>query len=259
MSAASRRIERSTDETDAREAPPDEARGSMWLIPALLLGALFIVIAVNAHAALYKWTDPNGHVHYSDQLPPDAVNQTSYQLNRQGMTIRKTEQVHPVAKPKDESEAQRLKDAERERMIAQRRDRALIESYANESEIDLAKARAVATIEGQVQSAQAFIGQMTKRRDELEATKTTFAPRPVPGSIEREIETIDAEIARQNEFIAGKKKESATVAARYDSDRQRYRELRGEPVSSVVTTDDGQHSSSRIAGIELTSAQAEKK
>lgn len=256
MSAASRRIER-TDET--HETPPGEARGSMWLIPALLLGALFIVMAANAHAALYKWTDANGHVHYSDKLPADAVNDASYQLNRQGMTIRKVEQARPVAKPKDASEAQREKDAERERMLAQRRDRALIESYSNESEIDLAKKRALATIDGQMQSAQAFIAQMGKRRDELESKKTTFAPRPVPGSIEREIETIDAEVVRQNEFIASKQKESATVAARYDSDKQRFRELRGEPAGSVVTTDDGQHSSSRIAGIELTSAQPAKK
>jgi hypothetical protein len=77
----------------------------------------------------------------------------------------------------------------------------------------------------------------------------------VPGSIVREIETIDEEVARQNEFIAAKRKESATVAARYDSDRQRFRELRGETGGSVVTTDDGRSSSAEVAKLELTSAK----
>ncbi|MDQ2915559.1 MAG: hypothetical protein M3R40_00075, partial [Pseudomonadota bacterium] len=130
------------------------------------------------------------------------------------------------------------------------------ESYTNEGEIDLAKSRAIATIDGQVQSAAAFIAQMTKRRAELESEKVTFAPRPVPGAIEREIETIDAELARQNELIASKKKESATVAARYEADRQRFIELRnGQPSGAVVTSSDGRYSATQPAGIKLTSAR----
>jgi hypothetical protein len=179
-------------------------------------GALLVFAAQHAHAALYKWTDERGIVHYSDQLPPDAVNRASYELNRQGQTIRKTEQARPIVQhvPKNEPAEQKLRAAERERMLALRRDKALLESYANEAEIDLARSRALATIDGQTQSADALIAQMTKRRQELVSQEATFAPRPVPGSIKREIESIDGELARQREFIAAKKKESATIAAR---------------------------------------------
>jgi hypothetical protein len=237
---------------------PVDARESSAIFLALLLGAVFITIAANAQATLYKWTDERGMVHYSDQLPADAVNRASYELNRNGLTVKKTEQARPVVQrvPKTESEEQRMRVADRERVIAARRDRALVESYTNEGEIDLAKSRAVATIDDQVQSARAFIAQMMKRRGELESKKATFAPRPAPGSIEREIETIDAEIARQNEFIAGKNKESASVAARYDADRQRFHELRsGEPTGSVVTSSDGRYSARQPVGIELTSSR----
>jgi hypothetical protein len=236
----------------------DESRRSTWLLPALLLGAVLLAVVPRAHAALYKWTDERGIVHYSDKMPADGVNRASYELSRQGLTIRKTEQARPAPQrvaPKSESEEQRIRQAERDRLLAARRDRALVESYTNENEIELAKSRAVATIEGLVQSAEAFIAQMQKRREELEAKKATFAPRPVPGSLQREIETIDSEVGRQNEFIAAKRKESATVAARYDSDRQRFRELRGETGGSVVTTDDGRSSSAEVAKLELTSAK----
>lgn len=252
------RIQRNTGPVTASALAPADARHSLPLVLALLLGALFVAIAAHAHATLYKWMDERGVVHYSDQLPVDAVNRANYELNRNGLTVKKTAQARPVVQqiPKTEDDEQRLRQAERDRMIAARRDRALIESYANEAEIDLAKSRAVATIQGQVQSAEAFIAQMTKRREELESKKAGYAPRPVPGSIERELETIASELGRQNELIAGKKKESASVAARYDADKQRFRELHNVgPSGSLVTSSDGRYSAADPAGIRLTSAR----
>jgi hypothetical protein len=231
--------------------------GSTVLLPMLLLGALLVALAAPAHAALYKWTDERGAVHYSDKIPPESVNRPRYELNRQGMTIRKTEPARPVVQkiPKTEDEEQKIRQAERERVLAERRDRALVESYANEREIDLAKTRAIATIDGQLQSAQAFIVQMQKRREELESKKSTFAPRPVPGSLEREIETIDSEVSRQNEFIAAKRKESAMTAARYDSDKQRFRELRGGiPSGSALTAANDQIAEATLPTLTLTGA-----
>ena len=227
-------------------------------IAALLLCAIVAAAAGRAHAALYKWTDEHGIVHYSDKLPVEAVNRANSELSRQAITLHKTEQARPaaqrVAKSGDNDE-QKLREAERERVLAMRRDRALIESYANEAEIDLAKSRAMATIDGQLQSAHAFVAQMSKRRRELEDKKPTFAPRPVPGAIVREIETIDAEVARQNESIAAKQKESAGVAARYDADKQRFRELRAGSGGGVVTSSDGRFAANQPVGMELTSAR----
>ena len=197
-------------------------------------------------------------MHYSDKLPVEAVNRANSELSRQAITLHKTEQARPVAQrvaKSGDNDEQKLREAERERVLAMRRDRALIESYANEAEIDLAKSRAMATIDGQLQSAHAFVAQMSKRRRELEDKKPTFAPRPVPGAIVREIETIDAEVARQNELIAAKQKESAGVAARYDADKQRFRELRAGSGGGVVTSSDGRFAANQPVGMELTSAR----
>jgi hypothetical protein len=257
MTTVSSRSKRSTGQRATHASAAVGAHGSSSLFAALLVGAMLATLAATAQATLYKWADEHGVVHYSDQLPVDAVNRANYELNRNGLTVKKTEQARAVVQqrvPKNESEEQRMREAERERVIATRRDRALIESYTNEGEIDLAKSRAVATIDGQVQSATAFIAQMTKRREVLEGQKATFAPRPVPGAIEREIETIGEELVRQNELVAGKKKESAAVAARYESDKQRFRELRN-PGASVITSSDGRYSASQPVGMALTSAR----
>ena len=131
-------------------------RRTTVLLSILLAGVCLFAVTSRAEAGLYKWTDERGKIHYSDKIPAEAVNGANLQLNRQGLTIRKTEQVKPSTQPvaKTESDEQRIRQAERDKLLAARRDRALVESYANEKEIDLEKARAVATIDGQVQSEQ---------------------------------------------------------------------------------------------------------
>jgi len=220
--------------------------------------ALLVFTAQYAHAALYKWTDERGVVHYSDQLPADAVNQASYELNRQAQTVRKTEQARPVVQhvPKNDTDEQKLREAQREQMLALRRDKALIESYANEGEIDLAKSRAIATIEGQLQSAEGLIAQMSKRRVDLVNQEATYAPRPVPGGIKREIETIDAELGRQKDYIDAKKRESATIAERYEADKLRFRELTApSPSGAVVTSDEPRVAGGQRSALKLTSTR----
>ena len=236
-----------------------EVRRTTVLLTMLLASVCLFAITSNAEAGLYKWTDDRGIIHYSDQMPADAVNRANQQLSRQGLTVSKTEKARPSTQPVGASEADelRIRQAERDKLLAARRDRALVESYSNEKEIDLAKARAVATIDGQMESAQSYIAQMQKRRDELEGKKGTYAPRPIPGALVLELETIDAEVARQHEFVAAKKRESANVAARYDADKQRFRELRsGEPGAAVVATEDGRYSSADPAAFRLTGTSA---
>jgi Domain of unknown function (DUF4124) len=42
----------------------------------ILLSFALILFALNANAALNKWVDANGKVHYSDTVPPDVDSQT---------------------------------------------------------------------------------------------------------------------------------------------------------------------------------------
>lgn len=219
-----------------------EASGSMWLLPALLVGIVLFAIASSAHATLYKWVDQHGFVHYSDRLPPDVVNRASTQLNREGIAVKNIGQAPTAAELQARQAAQKRKhELDRERMLAERRDRALLDSYTNESDIDLAKTRALATIEGQITSAQAYIAQIAKRRGELQAKQATYAPGAVPGSIRSEVASIDADLARQAEFVVGKQKEAAAVAARYDADKRRFHALK----SSVA--DDASPNATRLS------------
>ncbi len=200
-----------------------------------------------ASAATYKWVDDKGVVHYTDKVPPEAVNRGNVELSKDGVPLRK---VDPALTP--EQRRAREQEEERKRQVAKqqeetaRRDRALLASYASESEIDLAKARALNTIDAVLQSTTAYTEQLTKRRVELKAKMEGYKNRPVPPVIERELEGLDEELARQAEVVAAKRKEIAGVTARYDADKTRYRELTvgktpGEIAASTGITQTSTH------------------
>ena len=44
-------------------------------------------------AAMYKWVDERGVVHYTDKMPPEAVDKASVELNKQGVPINRTDKA----------------------------------------------------------------------------------------------------------------------------------------------------------------------
>ena len=185
-----------------------------------------------AEAAMYKWVDEKGVTHYTDTMPPDAVNKGNIEFNKQGIAIRKTDPaVTPEQRKAREAEAEQQREAAKQQAETARRDRALLDSYTTESDIDLAKNRSLRTVEAALKSAQAYSAQLTKRKAELSAGKTALAGKPVPANLERELAAADTELARQAELIARKEQELVTIATRYDADKARWQALKGGRVT----------------------------
>jgi hypothetical protein len=204
----------------------DECPARFALATALLAVAMFLAGMGEVRAATYKWTDEKGVVHYSDKLPPEAVDKARVELNKQGVPIKKTDQaLTPEQRRTIEQDAERQRSAERAREEIARRDRALVSSYTSEAEIDLARNRSLQTINTVILSAQAFSEQLNKRKVDVEAKKAESGGKPVAAVLDRELESIDLELARQADVIAQKQRETTTITAKYDADKQRWREL----------------------------------
>lgn len=204
-------------------AGPHSAR--MRAIVAFAAAATLLALAGHARAALYKWVDEHGEVHYSDKVPPEAVNKGNVELNKQAVPIKKTD---PALTP-EQLKAKAAED-ERQRVLAKqqeevaRRDRALLASYTSENEIDLARTRALQTIDNVMQSAQAYSAQLAKRKEALVAKKAAAGDK-ASANLDHELEMLNGEIERQADLVAQKKREAATVTAKYDADKARWREL----------------------------------
>lgn len=219
--------------------------GPGWAV--LALGALVAATqAVPARGATYKWVDEKGVVHYTDKIPPEAVNKGSTVLDKQARPVKRIEPA-PTAEQlrAREAEEEQKRTAARVQEEMARRDRALLNSYTHEAEIDLARARALATIDAQVDSAQGYVAQLRKRKDDLEARRASAGAKGLPQAQERELEGADRELARQGKLIELKGTERAAAIAKYDADKARWRELRAIAEANAAAAGGARPSSAR--------------
>ena len=190
-----------------------------------LAGAL--AYALPAKSATYKWVDEKGVVHYTDKLPPEMANKGGTMLDKQARPVKR---IEPAPTP-EQVRAREAEDEQR-RLLAKaneeiaRRDRALISSYTTEGEIDLARSRALGTIDAQLESSTAYLHQLNRRKDELAKRREALAGKQMTPAMEREVEGTDSELEKTLAFLDQKKKERVAVVARYDADRTRWRELK---------------------------------
>lgn len=203
-----------------------------------LAGIALLVLAVGAvHATTYKWVDDQGVVHYTDKIPPEALNKGNTVLDKNGVPIRRTDPpLSPEQRRARADEEARQQQLAKDRELIERRDRALLATYTVESEIDLARNRALSTIDAQVQSSAAYTGTLNKRKVELDGKKTALGDKPMPAVMERELANINTELAKQADLVAAKQREIVAVNAKYDADKKRWKELRAATEAQMSGT-----------------------
>ena len=205
---------------------PADVRVSIAHPACVLAAAALAALAPVSFAATYKWVDENGITHYTDHVPPEQIDKGRVELNKQGLPVRKIDPA-PTAEQRKAKEAEeaRAREVAREKEDVARRNRALLQSYTSEAEIELARKRAISTIDAVIASAQAYSEQLQKRKTDVARKKAEYGDKPVPAAVEREAATVDGELVQQDELIAQKKHEAVEVQAKYDSILARWREL----------------------------------
>jgi multidrug efflux pump subunit AcrA (membrane-fusion protein) len=192
---------------------------------ACSLLALVLLAAGAAHAAMYRWVDSNGRVHYSDTLPPTYQKSGAAEMNKQGTVIKRTQ-----------SEAERRAEAERQaelaRMKAERDkqaqlDRALTQTYTSEAEIDLARDRALEHHRLLIKSSQiraeavnATLADLKDRMARIEKNGRKVGP----GLVEQ-FEQAERESLELKRTILNNEEALVRVRDKYTADKLRFREL----------------------------------
>jgi chromosome segregation ATPase len=200
----------------------------------LALGAL-----PAAAAGMYKWTDDQGMVHYSDQMPADAVNKGGVMMDKQGRQIKKIDATLTPAQAKlKEAEDERQRQIARVQEDKMRRDVALTHSYTSEEEIEFARSRALQAIESQLKSAETYIADLMRRQQELKKEKIAYGTNPVPRTLDNELVVLEEELARQDKVLAQRRGEIGAINAKYESDKMRWREIRTDqkPAAAASNT-----------------------
>jgi len=196
------------------------------LLIALVVGLAF---SLPASAKMYKWVDDKGTTHYGETIPPEYAGKDRTEINKAGREINKKEILTPEERAAKEQADAEKRNAAEAALEQKRRDKALVNTYSNSREIDLARNRNLQQVEARINSVNSRIKMATDNLLALqnEADSRTKANHKVPVSLQEDLQEAQVRLTRLQKELEKFKAEKAAVEARYDADKVRYKELTG--------------------------------
>jgi hypothetical protein len=196
------------------------------LLIALVVGLAF---SLPASAKMYKWVDDKGTTHYGETIPPEYAGKDRTELNKAGREVNKKEILTPEERAAKEQADAEKRNAAEAALEQKRRDKALVNTYSNSREIDLARNRNLQQVEARINSVNSRIKMATDNLLALqnEADSRTKANHKVPVSLQEDLQEAQVRLTRLQKELEKFKAEKAAVEARYDADKVRYKELTG--------------------------------
>jgi hypothetical protein len=192
---------------------------------ALLASACF---AGGAGRTLYKWVDAQGVTHYGDQVPPEYAGQEQQIINSQGVVINRVEaQKTPEQLA---AEDQKRVDAQQ----SQNRDHNLLSTYASVQEIERLRDQRLTLLSDQIKVTSQFLEVLNGRLAKLRTGSMRFKPYntdpaapAMPDQVAEDLVRLGNDIRTQDQNLHAKQSEESKMRNQFESDIQRFKELKG--------------------------------
>jgi chromosome segregation ATPase len=200
----------------------------------ILCLAVALAFAPAAFAA-YKCVDEKGLTRIGE-TPPDECANVPMQEIRGGQVIRTIAPSLTAEQVKAQQDAaEKVKQAQKEAAEQQRKDLALLNTYASEKEIDMTRDRNVEPVNNRIRVARERIEAIEKRskqiEDEMEFYKAGKsgkgkAAKDTPEQLKENLDRAKKEKATLEKNITASEKEIEQIKAKYDLDRKRWLALK---------------------------------
>lgn len=198
------------------------------------LSLLVAMVFSTAASAAFKCVDEKGQTHIGDTPPAGCAKVVMYEITRGGTIIR---EIQPTmteeqwkAKKEAEEEARIAEKAAREQ---KRKDMALLSTYANEKEFDVARDRNIEPIQQRIKQSHERVKEIDKRvkvvKEEMEfykAGKKKGSGEALPSNLTSELERLEEEKKTIAKNLVSYNKEIAELRTKYETDKRRWVELK---------------------------------
>ena len=180
-----------------------------------LLSLLCAPLALGA----YKCVDEKGATHFGDAPPEACAKVKTYEISKSGAVVRTLEPAATAAEQQaGRAEREQKRDTERAASEMKRKDRALLDSYSSEREIDAARDRNVEMLKGRLTAAVLRMRPIEQREKELERAIESYKARK-PGMAGE----VPAQLRADRERVASEKSSLAATIGKYESDLEQTR------------------------------------
>lgn len=191
-----------------------------------LLVGLASAMPASAAKRTYCCDDAKGRRICGDTLPDQCEGRAYRLTDEKGVT--KHVDAPLTAEQRAQKEAQETRKKEDDRIAAEqrRRDLALLNTYSNERDIDVARDRGVADLEKLLKESQDKLDAALRRRKGFDK-ELEFYPKPKkpPEALLARIKENDEEIAGQQKAVEDRKRDIELLRLKFEDERKRYRTL----------------------------------
>jgi hypothetical protein len=213
-------------------------------ILALLLVSLFTAVQPASAdekkgARIKKCQDARGEWHYGDSADEECARSKVIELDTRG--IQRKEIAAPLTESELKAREQNREQEEKARKLAeeqQRRDQQLLATYAIEDDIILTRDRKISDIEAQIHASQETLTSLhtSLTRLQAQAAEEQRGGKQVSPQTAKTISNNEAQIARHEALIQKMKKDQDAMRTQYQSELERFRELKRKPLPAVPAT-----------------------
>ncbi len=200
-----------------------------WLT---IISFAFIFIFIQpVSAALKKCVDDKGRTqYYNNTPPPECLGKATVEMSDHGVVIKKTKEEVEL---KEAEEQVKREAVEKKRAMDKKRlDTALLATYTDKKEIDLARDRNIQPVELAIKGIEP---RLKVSQDRLEVLKLQFleaqkTKSPALASLKKEMNSAKKEVVRLEDELTKRKEEVENIKARFSAERKRFIELKqGKP------------------------------
>jgi hypothetical protein len=210
--------------------------------PRIALGLMLVSAGLASFGAsadttkvgsVYRWVDDQGVVHYGDSVPPQYAEKEQQLLNKQGVEVSRT-----AAQKSPEQLALEAKQHE-EMLKQQQHDNFLVTTYTSVKDIESLRDVRLDQLQGQRVATEQYVDNLHSRLVALQVRAKLFRPyssrsdaHRLPDDLAEDLVHTINELQAQSNALLAKNEEVSAMKAQFQTDIERYRQLREPQVSA---------------------------
>ena len=200
------------------------------MIRAVLLTFSLLCYSTMVSAALYKWVDEKGNIHYTSTPPPESAVHDREVIGKQGRVIKTIRgQMTPEEKAAYEQRLLEEERAAKEKADREEYDRRLMLTYSSLYDLEKTREQRVSTQDELIEAFKQTRNQAGEEYDEL-LSQAILEERQgkVPSEqLKAQMRSAKREFEGAEEELAAATQERQELVQRFDKELSRFKELKG--------------------------------
>ncbi|MDH5190096.1 MAG: hypothetical protein OEW89_02475 [Gammaproteobacteria bacterium] len=205
---------------------------SLLVTAIFMFGVAQISQANSSGKKTFKcWTNKEGIRECGNVVPPEYAQKGHEEVNVEGRVVDKVERAKTVEELKEAARLKAIEQSNKKKAELQARyDHALLSTYSNTDDMIMARDGKIRAVDSSIKLANDKIASLVKAMEGLKTQAAHYerTGKPLPKVLQEDMDLTQGKIDRQKDLIDEKQKEKEDIKLQFESDIERFNELKGD-------------------------------